>query len=730
MLNKRRQELIVQNLRSISSQVRLMAIEQLMSLPSMKPEEKIEHLQKSLQDTEPAVQAAAKIAVAKLQGGNNASGSSISSGAGSASGLGTTLSGAPSPSVMGGFALPSLNDVPASIAPKTSLSPQPGLASQPVLVPQSGLAPQPGLTTQSGFAPQPGLASQPGLTSQQIVPTQPIMASQMPDAVERPKAAQPVSSGLIDGPLDSSWPEVTSQTDIAFLLQHIREISNRKPVGYLTRLYELSKSMHDEVALTALQTLYNQKDKRVAPHVLELLNDSKYSSQRRFLMLKIVMDTDQPLNADLLENILVNEKDVIVKSGLVKVFARNCQKDGVPLLIRCLKDEDPRVRANTVEVIESQHITGCEQEVIQLLNDTENRVKVNAAKYLVKAGYQQAFLTLRQMLVSPEVWLRDSVIFALGDIGDQSSLVLLRAALKDPNQGIRLSVLKSLARINNNMSRQILQAATGDPDPIVAQVAMTLFEKIKNTPVNPPVQLGQPSMAQRAPIAQQRPMTGNIQTSPNQGLPNAAVQQTIAKPGMPAMQTAPVQTPPVASPQVPAQNSAFNSGLPNLNATQQPVSGMVQPGGMPAKTPMMPNLGQTTASPVVQRPLPPIGQQLMANRVQPQAPAGQPASVSAAASGGIQFAKPRSAEIYGRLCSASVDLQRSGAKDMAFVMGDDQMILLKKASELEDESVRIAAVKILSRKRTPDAKELLQHLASDSNETIASLAAKALQFLK
>ena len=85
------------------------------------------------------------------------------------------------------------------------------------------------------------------------------------------------------------------------------------------------------------------------------------------------------------------------------------------------------------------------------------------------------------MLVSPEVWLRDSVIFALGEIADQASLVLLRAALKDPNQGIRLSVLKALARINSNIARQILKAVTGDPDPVVAQVAMSLYNKIKDT---------------------------------------------------------------------------------------------------------------------------------------------------------------------------------------------------------------------------------------------------------
>jgi HEAT repeat protein len=63
-------------------------------------------------------------------------------------------------------------------------------------------------------------------------------------------------------------------------------------------------------------------------------------------------------------------------------------------------------------------------------------------------------------------------------------------------------------------------------------------------------------------------------------------------------------------------------------------------------------------------------------------------------------------------------------------MGDDQMILIKRAAELPDESIRIAAVKLLSRKKTPDALELLQKLTTDSNETVRSLAEKALQLQK
>ena len=771
MINKKRQELIIQNLKSISSQVRAMSIEQLTNLPSLPAHEKIKLIEPCLQDSEDTVKAAAKIALKKL-GGEGGSGSPAMPASSSTPSVSSSFSfNAPKPSntsssSTGGFELPSLLDIPSSDssseasplgAPQgvglsagsklgNSVSNKPDTLSQkagssfnlpnlfdkPVSKPQANTQPPSGtgfslpglnenptpavatpipsapmstpvvpapipsapMSTPVASAPIPSApmstpaASAPIPTAPVVAPTPKPMPSPAPVVAH---AAPTASSGtvLIDGPVDASLPVIQNSTDIAFLLQHIREIASSKPSGYLTRLFELAKSVHEEVALTALQTLYNQKDDRVAPQIMLLLNNTSYSSQRRFLMLKIVMDTNVPLNADFLENILVNEKDVIIKSGLVKVFAKNCNQDGVPLLIRCLKDEDPRVRANTVEVIESQNISGCEKEIVKMLDDSENRVKVNAAKYLVKIGYQQAFLTLRNMLGSPEVWLRDSVIFALGEIGDQSSLVLLRAALKDPNQGIRLSVLKSLAKINTAMARQILKAATNDPDQVVAQVAISLFERIKDTPVREESVPGK--TPQNRPAPAQTPQMGRA-TSSLHSSGNAPSPSPSASP-LPSM-------PSLGSVPKPMVNSA--SGIAGHPRPSAPV-------GMPR-----PHLTNTPSASVgISRPKtanPPTA---------PSLPAGSPT-----------FSKPRSAAIYAKLCSPSVDEQRSGMKDVAFVMGQDQMILIEKAISLEDESIRIAAVKILSRRRTPDVKEILSRLTGDSNDTIASMAKKSLMLMK
>lgn len=678
MLNKKRQELIIQNLNSISAEVRIKSIEQLLNLPGISSEEKSGYIQKLVADPEEEVRAAAAAAVQHLTGGS-----------------------------------PAMPAEPVQARPAMTFDLPSATSSAPV----APVAPIADL-------PLPSLDSieKPLETLSQPAADIGLAGASLPPA--------PRNTAFVDDPLDPSLPDVKKINDIPTLLDHIKWLSTNKPSGYRTQMLQLAASSLEEVALTALQALFNLKDESVSSPVLTMLADEQYSSQRRFLMLKIIMEGDQDLDCALLQEILMKERDVIVKSGLVKVFARSSRESGIPTLILCLEDGDPRVRANTVEVIEEQNITGCEQKIIQLLQDPENRVKVNAAKYLVKKGFQQAFLTLRSMLVSPEVWLRDSVIFALGEIGDQASLTLLKAALKDPNQGIRLSVLKALARINNNTSRQVLKAACQDPDPVVAQVAASLFDKIKDTPlreeIRPAAQMQTPAALPAAPVP-----TGPAK--PSVPIPASAP----ARPTMPAPAQATTQTPAPAvqrsAPVLPAVPIMPSSPLPSAEDIEPTPETPVKtppvqpPAASPVHTvsavppavarPASPTPSAPPVSSVPVRPVMPPSQPPAA--VPPSSQAGQPA-----------FAKPRSAEIYARLCSADVNEQRAGARDIAFVMGDDQNILLAKAIVLADESIRIGAVKILSRKKTSEAKDMLQKLSGDTNETVRSMAEKALQLLK
>ncbi|KAF1082195.1 MAG: hypothetical protein GQF41_1835 [Candidatus Rifleibacterium amylolyticum] len=708
MINKKRQELIIQNLRSISSEVRMKSIEQLLQIPNMPAQEKIKHLQVVINDPEAEVSSHAAQAVASLSAQPEAGVPPTPEPFAYHPDADDTLSQPEPVQMPPGPVLPSLHDdfqeQPVALPPISPVTPRP---AEPVPSPAEPVLPPPVVAA-------PPVPSRPVAVATPPAPPAPPVPPPFPD-----NQADSEAEAFVDDPPDPSLPNLAKITNIPDMLAHIHELACNRPSGHATQLLTMARSGIEEVALTALQALFNLKDFRVAPEILNMLGEDQYSSQRRFLMLKIIMESNRAMHVPSLERILLREKDVIVKSGLVKVYARSSGAGGVATLIACLQDQDARVRANTVEVIEEQNIKGCEQKIIQLLQDPENRVKVNAAKYLVKNGYQQAFMTLRSMLVSSEVWLRDSVIFALGEIGDQASLTLLKAALKDPNQGIRLSVLKALARINNNTARQVLKAATGDPDPVVAQVANTLFEKIKNTPVREDIRY-----TPNAAFGSMQPQQATPPQPPQPPQPQQPQQpqQVVCPPALPAMPDLPAEPkiapPPEAPPTPAAVTPPFASPQPKPPQPPTPVTPPTPPA--PPPQPLSPEPPLSVAEPTLPDApaLPPIPPSPPAPPRRPSIP-GMP-----------DFAKPRSAELYAKLCSDSVEEQRIGSRDIAFILGDDQMILLNKAVSLADESIRINAVKILSRKKTPDAKALLEKLTSDSNETVRSMAEKALVMMK
>lgn len=94
------------------------------------------------------------------------------------------------------------------------------------------------------------------------------------------------------------------------------------------------------------------------------------------------------------------------------------------------------------------------------------------------------------------------------------------------------------------------------------------------------------------------------------------------------------------------------------------------------------------------------------------------------------FQKPRSAELYGKLCSIDPADHLAAMKDIAFILGDDQLLLLSKAIESPDENVRLLAAKLLSRKKGPTVLELLRQLSNDPHGTVSSFAQKAMTMIK
>jgi len=97
---------------------------------------------------------------------------------------------------------------------------------------------------------------------------------------------------------------------------------------------------------------------------------------------------------------------------------------------------------------------------------------------------------------------------------------------------------------------------------------------------------------------------------------------------------------------------------------------------------------------------------------------------------GVKFQKARSVHVYNGLMSGADEDAAQAIRDLPFIMGDDQNILIYFAAQHANDGVRLAAAKLLARKRGPHAVELMKVLIDDPSELVSSFAAKALTILK
>jgi HEAT repeat protein/Tfp pilus assembly protein PilF len=136
----------------------------------------------------------------------------------------------------------------------------------------------------------------------------------------------------------------------------------------------------------------------------------------------------------------------------------------MPVFQAALRDEDPRVRANAIESIESIK-SGSIVGIIQpYLEDPSNRVRANVAKAIWKYGDFDVSETLKQMLEHKDKWYRASAAYAIGEIKDSRFIRELARALKDEDPDVRRNATNALRKIEVNDALPHLKPMLDDPN--------------------------------------------------------------------------------------------------------------------------------------------------------------------------------------------------------------------------------------------------------------------------
>ena len=153
-----------------------------------------------------------------------------------------------------------------------------------------------------------------------------------------------------------------------------------------------------------------------------------------------------PELVQLLKDIVKNPTtDIWVMATTISVLGRLNDPSMVEYLIPNLKNEDARVRANTIEALSGYKWEGLPEACFGLLKDRNDRVRVNAAIALWRSGHSEVFGELEKMSRDKSRWVRASAVFALGQIDDPEGVPILIRMLHDKEDMVYRNALTALS---------------------------------------------------------------------------------------------------------------------------------------------------------------------------------------------------------------------------------------------------------------------------------------------
>ncbi len=165
-------------------------------------------------------------------------------------------------------------------------------------------------------------------------------------------------------------------------------------------------------------------------------------------------------------DLIPDEKDIKVKATIASLLGKMGLPEHLLVLLPLLKDNDSRVRANTIAACVRLDIEHAAPDIIPLLKDEDNRCRANAVAALKEIGSREVIDTLRGMLASHEVHMQESAAFVL----DVFPFNRVKSLL---SEGAR-----SEFAIIRNRIRAVLEQFADEGEDEAAELFMTLYPQV------------------------------------------------------------------------------------------------------------------------------------------------------------------------------------------------------------------------------------------------------------
>jgi HEAT repeat protein len=147
----------------------------------------------------------------------------------------------------------------------------------------------------------------------------------------------------------------------------------------------------------------------------------------------------------------LSDDNPLIKANTIEVIAAAKQVKFMPKVERLLQDDFVPVRFAAALAVGDLEYSLAESSVKQLLKDKDENVRIAADYAMSKLGAGSGFELVRKMIASSDQTVRANAAFLLGKSGDKSSLKWLWWTLqhKDSDYKARFNAVEAIARLGD-----------------------------------------------------------------------------------------------------------------------------------------------------------------------------------------------------------------------------------------------------------------------------------------
>lgn len=223
---------------------------------------------------------------------------------------------------------------------------------------------------------------------------------------------------------------------------------------------EISRRISDcKIKDNDITTFLNLVNSDISNNIIKELSDSDF--KKRLNAVYSILKDKKIECIDLLMVKIRTEQDQYVKAVMITVLSRMIKNEQTKkIFLSHISDENPRVRANSVEALSGYQGEDVKEAISGYLDDENNRVRGNAILGMMHFSGFDPTPHLKKMIISENVLLKSTAIYVITEIATDESIALLELLIDEYDSDIKskvISSLKIIAESGNKKANQLLK---------------------------------------------------------------------------------------------------------------------------------------------------------------------------------------------------------------------------------------------------------------------------------